>query len=364
MSKLQKTKEKSEWVKIGPCLYRYRGGKYYALLKQGGKQIRRSLETADLPLARRKLAELRNDLETTDSTLAARTLETQAERFGATLTGAKSTLDNNKRTLSKILSDWPKENPRVLLKIRKTDCAQWVARYGLSVNTINKMVTLARRFFDSAVDDGAIPRNPMDGIKYRKPPKLTRLTPTAEEFDALVADLRSQKANGHGAEDTADFIELSGTLGLGQAELSGIQRQHISLTLGTIQVFRRKTTEAFVVPIYPAARATVQRRLAAMTPEPTARLLPLGNCKKGLAAACKRLVFPHFEPRSLRRYFITTALRAGVDAPTVAAWQGHTDGGALVLKTYGAAVRLNHSLKMAALLGPKPANVNEMRGAA
>jgi len=40
-----------------------------------------------------------------------------------------------------------------------------------------------------------------------------------------------------------------------------------------------------------------------------------------------------------------------VDVATVAAWQGHKDGGALVLKTYGDAVRLEHSLKMAALLG-------------
>ncbi len=122
-------------------------------------------------------------------------------------------------------------------------------------------------------------------------------------------------------------------------------------------MFRRKTSEAFLIPIYPAARATIERRLAAMEPEQTTRLLPVENCKKGLSAACKRLGFPHFEPRSLRRYFITSALRKGIDAPTVAAWQGHRDGGALVLKTYGDAVRLDHSLRMAKLLEDHPANV-------
>jgi len=61
-----------------------------------------------------------------------------------------------------------------------------------------------------------------------KPPKLTRLTPTREQFEGL-ADLRSQKANGHGPDDTADFVELSGLLGFGQAELSGIERKHINL---------------------------------------------------------------------------------------------------------------------------------------
>ncbi len=357
MRKPQKRTEKSNWVKIGPCLYRYRGRTYYALIKQAGKQIRRSLGTSDLALARRKLTELRNDLETTDAGLASRTLESQAERFSSTLTGAASTLDNDRRTLARLLSDWPKDSPRVLLKIRKADCQHWLAQYDLAASTINHMITLARRFFDSAVEDGAIPRNPMAGIKYRKPPRLTRLTPTAEQFAAIVSDLRSQKANGHGARDSADFVELSGTLGLGQAELSGIERQHINLTLGTIQVFRRKTTEAFVIPVYPSARSIIERRLADMPASPTARLMPLGDCKKGLAASCKRLGLPHFEPRSLRRYFITAALRAGIDAPTVAAWQGHRDGGALILKTYGDAVRLDHSLRMAARLGPPPGTV-------
>jgi len=47
--------EKAEpgWKKIGPCLYRYKGRAYYGLVKHKGKQIRHSLETEDLTLARR-----------------------------------------------------------------------------------------------------------------------------------------------------------------------------------------------------------------------------------------------------------------------------------------------------------------------
>jgi len=43
-----------------------------------------------------------------------------------------------------------------------------------------------------------------------------------------------------------------------------------------------------------------------------------------------------------------------VDAPTVASWQGHRDGGALVLKTYGDDVRMDHSQRMAKLLDTQP----------
>jgi integrase len=87
--------------------------------------------------------------------------------------------------------------------------------------------------------------------------------------------------------------------------------------------------------------------------DPEARLLPSYNFRRALEGACSRLGLPKYEPRSLRRFFITEALRAGVDAPTIASWQGHGDGGALVLKVYGAAVQRDHSQRMAKLLaGP------------
>jgi integrase len=363
------TQEESEsdWKKIGPCLYRYKNGTYYALIKHRGKQIRRSLETCDLAHARRKLPGVRRDIEQTDPELAHRTLEDHSTNFFETLTGAKSTVYNIRHSIELLLADWPEDSPRLLTKIRKGDCQRWIAKYGdLAASTVNTRISAASKFFELAVNDSVIARNPMDGITYRKRQDLTRLTPTREQFDSIVADLRSQSTNGHGAEDTADFVALSGLLGLGQAELSGIERKHINLDAGTIQVFRRKTRQSFTIPIYPAARPIIERRLAAMLLEASARLLPHDNCKKGLAAACKRLKLPNFEPRSLRRFFITAALRAGVDVPTVAAWQGHRDNGALILTTYADEVRLSHSLRMAKLLAPPEdaKNIIRMEGAA
>ena len=352
-----KTKD-SSWKKIGPCLYRYvPSGEYYGLIKIRGKQIRRSLGTRDLVLARRKVQELRRDLELTDPELAHRTLESQADRFLPTLSGGPSTLDKAKRYVNDLKADWPKDAPRLLSKIRKGDCEQWLASLGhLSPSSINAYITCATKFFALAVTDGAIAHSPMTGIKYRRRGKPTRLTPTPEQFEAMVTDLRSQPFNGHGASETADYIALSGLLGLGQAELSAILRQHIDLEAGTIKIFRRKTQQAFTIPIYPQARAIVERRVVAMPLSPEARLLPFESCKAALEGVCKRLNFPHFEHRSLRRYFITQALRRGVDVPTVALWQGHQDGGALILKTYADEVRLDHSLRMAKLMTPDEAN--------
>src|SRR6516165_11398850 len=51
------TDKTSVFQKVGPCLYRYKNGTYYARFKSGGKEIRCSLRTADRKLAERNLAE-------------------------------------------------------------------------------------------------------------------------------------------------------------------------------------------------------------------------------------------------------------------------------------------------------------------
>ena len=68
-----------------------------------------------------------------------------------------------------------------------------------------------------------------------------------------------------------------------------------------------------------------------------------------LSAACKRLKLPHYDHRSLRRMFVTRALQKGVDVKTVADWQGHQDGGRLILSTYSHVLR-EHSDRMAKLM--------------
>jgi len=49
--------------RVGECLYRNGHKTYFALIKVRGKQIRRSLKTTDLAIARRKLNEFRAKAE-------------------------------------------------------------------------------------------------------------------------------------------------------------------------------------------------------------------------------------------------------------------------------------------------------------
>jgi integrase len=91
-----------------------------------------------------------------------------------------------------------------------------------------------------------------------------------------------------------------------------------------------------------------------------ARMFKISDAKKAMAGACRRLNLPAFTQRSLRRMFIVRAIERGVDVKVIAEWQGHRDGGKLILDTYSHVNRA-HSNRMAQLMSDgEPANVIPM----
>ena len=82
---------KGDYTYAGEHLRRHKTtGNYYAFVKKGGKQFRRSLKTTDKPLAKRRLADLLNDFARLMPAEAADlTFEQVAEQW----------LDNTKHTV-------------------------------------------------------------------------------------------------------------------------------------------------------------------------------------------------------------------------------------------------------------------------
>src|SRR6266496_6658019 len=82
---------------------------------------------------------------------------------------------------------------------------------------------------------------------------------------------------------------------------------------------------------------------------PNERVFAIDNAKKAIANACRRLNLPQYSHLSFRRMFITRAIERGVDVKVIAEWQGHKDGGKLILDTYSHVNRA-HSHRMAQLM--------------
>src|SRR5262249_7330580 len=124
---------------------------------------------------------------------------------------------------------------------------------------------------------------------------------------------------------------------------------------GTITTFRHKTKSGFEIPIYPQIRALLKRLTAGK--DGSDRVFKIKNAKRAIAAACRRLKLPSYSHRSFRRMFITRAIELGVDVKVISEWQGHKDGGKLILDTYSHVNRA-HAQRMAALLTTnEPENV-------
>ncbi len=345
--------------KVGECLYRNpSSGSYYAIIKKSGKQIKRSLETDNLPEARRKLRVFRTDAETLDLGSRKLTLEKLADRYEKTIQHlSPGTIKNRATVLNLIRKEWPEGGSgRRVASIKSSEVQTLLSRYKNAAGyNLAREVLLG--MFELAVEDGVIFKLPFDPkkLKPRKRETPIRLAPSPADFRAIVKSIRTQPFSDT-AEESADFVEFLGLAGMGQAEASSLDWSRVDFQRSQFTTFRHKTRRGFEVPIYPQLRPLLERRWAAAVkknggkpPRPEMKVFSIGDAKKALASACVRLNLPAYSARAFRRMFITAAIERGVDVKVIAGWQGHSDGGKLILDTYSH-VRPAHSDRMALLM--------------
>jgi len=339
--------------KVGECLYRYSSnGVYYARIRVDGKEIKRSLETTDRAIANRELARFKDEQRQIDRSQGKLTLAELCDRYLETIQHQKSrTIERKTCIVARIKRHWPNGKFTQVTKIKPSDADLWLASVSRRANRFgsasrNLHISCIKEVLALAVRDRIVPFSPAAHLKSAKRDKPIRLTPTFEQFKAIIADVRAQVFNAD-AQDSADFLEFLGLAGLGQAETGSFTRSDVDLEAGRIITFRHKTSTGFAIPIYPQIRPLLERLSKGKSNG--ARIFKIANAKKALAGACRRLGYAAFTQRSLRRMFITRAIEKGVDVKVIAEWQGHKDGGKLILDTYSHVNRV-HSQRMAQLM--------------
>ena len=361
---------RGDFRRVAEGLYQYESsGAYYARFRHKGERIMERLGTKEtpctsLPEARRLLRDLKNRLDRTDVEARKKSLlqllnefeyggkDAGGKEFPPILRGAPKTIAYKKRHLKRIRTDFPAPLHTRVGDIKKGDIRKFLAHYNdASAEQYNHALTLIRDIFRYAVDDEMVADSPVEGIKYRKrEDDITRLIPSWEEFTAIVGSIRGQRF-ADTATESADLIEFMGLAGLGQAECAALKWGDINFITNTISTIRVKTRTAFEIPLYPQALPLLTR----MNEEredprlPTDSVFAVKDAKKALDAACKRLGFPAYSPRAFRRMFIRRCGELGINVQLIADWQGHKDGGALILKKYFRNSK-GHAAAMAALL--------------
>ncbi|MHB8523334.1 MAG: tyrosine-type recombinase/integrase [Limisphaerales bacterium] len=362
--------DKPLFNRVGENLYRLESsGVYYALFKRGGKQIRKSLKTTDPALARRRLAEHRQRVDRLNQTKGASkiTFSELAERWLATMQiRLKESSISRIQVCLKGLAPYFRGLP--VRNVTHRHCENWMLERGKAISASSykheRRVLIA--ILDYAAREGMILDNPARrAVPTRKISKAKLTIPTREQFRILVETIRQADRR---AQTGANLVELLGYSGMRLGEAVNLAWGDIDWDRGTFTVTGgergTKNHEVRVVPLFPAMRELSERIRGDRQPEALERIIPFtgpNGAATAIKHACKRAGLPHFLHHSMRHYFCSSAIEAGIDFKVIAGWLGHKDGGFLVAKTYGH-LRDAHSFEMVkrmtfSALDVPPANV-------
>ncbi len=357
---------------VGENLYRLETtGGYYALLKTGSKQIRRSLKTGDRKLAERRLAEFRKDVGnlriTPDSSLPYREI---ANRWLAATRHALKAASIRRRE-GCIIATAPFFEGLAIRNVGREHVERWVTERGTSISAqsfAHELGTM-KGVFAYAVDAGLILANPAAHIARRRIPKAVINVPSKSEFQLLIATIRESDGRLDSqlkAAPGADLVELLAYSGMRLGEATALLWRYVDFHRGVVMVTGgeagTKNHEHRVVPMTGALRGLLQRIQRERAPKPDDLVSPIRDAKTTLGKACKRLGLRHFHHHDFRHFFATTCIEAGVDIPTISKWLGHKDGGALAMRVYGH-LREEHSfaqIRRVSFAGETPSNPGEI----
>ncbi len=331
-------------------LFRHReNDSYWGIKKTNGKRTVHALGTTDRKTANGKLADWLGDLQKVDPSNRDMTLAQLLEKYEAARTEiALSTRVGEKGRTAKFRKLFPRPMDTLVARVLNSDIATWVGLVGKGkrASTRNQFRAFARALFDFAVSDTVIAKNPFDPKIIRKAKKepIIRLIPSPEEFEQIIAEIRKPRwktrEGKHGGprrviqDESADFAEYLGRAGIGQAEAVALNWEDIDERRDVIHYRRKKTGRDFSTPIFPWLNPLLKRLRAKAGPKPRGPVFQVKNVKKALRGATQRLGLPNFTQRNLRAMRIKRLWEQGVDVKVIAQWQGHSDGGKLIMTTY------------------------------
>jgi len=352
-------------------------GTYYARVKVNGKQKWKSLKTSLFSVAKLRLADFEAQVRSksavaTGDAPASKGEEASMTRFIAICRQrtendsslARATKTRRETAMKAIMKTWPDLASRDVRRVTPTDCQQWAiralregtgfiapkaktVRKGMSPGALNKCIEVLTAVFEIARENGVIYENPAKTID-KTPIKTKRLElPTNAQFHALVKAIAG--AGSRASQDCADMVRFLAYSGTRLAEATALRWSQVDLAKKQILVAGTKTESSYrTVPIIQPLADLLGEIRGRRGDEPAdATVLAIRECKGALRTACSALKTKKLVHHDLRHFFATRCIESGVDIPTVSRWLGHSDGGALAMRTYGH-LRQEHSQAQAA----------------
>ena len=252
-------------------------------------------------------------------------------------------------SIKALLRTWPGLDALQPVKITETDCRAWATRFADAYDEgfFNNTLSTLRHILERA--GIGHDENPARKVKRLGVKQKELQLPEAGQFNELLKVIETSGAGQ--AKHCADFARFLAFSGCRLSEARKVRWQDIEFEKGQIRVEtakRAKTSNAAqcrFVPIIPPMLELLTR-LQQREHKPDETVCVLGECEKSLTRGCKLLGIHRITHHDLRHLFATRCIESRVDIQTVSRWLGHSDGGALAMKTYGH-LRREHSQAMA-----------------
>ena len=372
MSKIEQTWETTKEPNL---LRNTASGRYYGRFSVSGKQKWLNLKTDVWAVAKLRLADERAKIERLR--LSAADVTAGDARMGDLAALYKQRIEDRvdikpktKRRLREevetIVKTWPGFTTQAPSHLTRQAVLEWRNRLsregtgfivpgakksslkinGSSASLINKCIDALRRMLDIAVERGQLAGNALypRGLKLKDSPRKPKL-PEASKLVEIFSEI--EHGGGGFSRDAADFCRFLAYTGCRLSEAQGVVWADVDIKRGILHVRGTKTESANrEVPLIPPAKALVEKLYAARLAtasaaadgfpnvNPKSKVLAVGEAAKSLVRACQKFGVEPLTHHDLRDAFATLAIETGVDIPTVAAWLGHADGGALLMRVY------------------------------
>ena len=313
---------------------RHIGGTYYLRAKVNGKVIRESLKTNDLRIAKLKRDARLAALRSSGSLGAVRTVGEALEVARQRMLGPhlkESSRQYSEQVLGVLEETLPVE--RQCKSWSEAECREWWKVIGerFSPYRANAILAACRKVAKVVVESGGRV-DPTTGLRRMKVVEKDKVIPSRGQMDEIIADIKAQgkRCSVH----TADMVAFLAFSGLRVAECRAVEWEHIGSKWLTVTGGEEGTKNRRVrrVPISGPLREVVKRM---RYPDAAGPVFALHSPRFALRSAGKRAGLEGMKVHDLRHFFVSWCLMSGTDIATLSRWVGHSDGGALLLRTYG-----------------------------
>ena len=338
-----------------PNISRHENGNLYFVARKGGKLIVKSLKTADLPEARRKIREMgtaaltaRREpeppavvqpvplpvavVETKPKAPMMSLAEALAEHRRGLVLLSKGTEEMAERGCKAIedfaATGWEMFSPvKIWTDYRKTGIARQGFLLGSAANHLRWYML---KFVPWAVKRGLLGQDALESLAEIPRLKVNSRqirVPTVAEVAEFLAMVESEDPEG-GA-----FLRFLTVTGLRLSGALNLEWSDIDLGQGSMAIIQKGGAKK-VIPMTPEAIELVTDRRGRRKPCPL-DIKALERLERRMKRFAKGLDLDLKTFHSFRHYFASRCLLSGMTVQEVAKLLGHSDQGQLVLKTYG-----------------------------